>query len=105
MPENDCPINGISCVSIARVESLERAIEAEKEARSRANEKIYDRLGDLERGMAIVTTQYSNIADRLAAISADLNSIKEHPGKRWEAVVAALITGLVGFLLAKLGAS
>lgn len=30
MPENDCPINGISCVSIARVELLERAIEAEK---------------------------------------------------------------------------
>lgn len=55
--------------------------------------------------MATVTTQYSNIADRLAAISADLNSIKEHPGKRWEAVVAALITGLVGFLLAQLGAS
>lgn len=103
MPENDCPINGINCVSITRVEALERALESEKESRSRAHEKIFDRLGELERGMATVTTQYSNIADRLATISADLNAIKERPGKRWEAVIAAIITGAVGFLLAKFG--
>lgn len=101
--ENDCPINGITCVSIARVEALERAVEAEKEARSRAHEKIYDRLGELERGMATVTTQYANIADRLATISADLNVIKEKPGKRWETAIAAIITGVVGFLLAWVG--
>ena len=32
MPDNDCPINGINCVSITRVEALERALESEKEA-------------------------------------------------------------------------
>ena len=101
--ENDCPINGINCVSITRVEALERALEAEKESRSRTNEKIYDRLGELERGMATVTTQYANIADRLASISADLNALKDLPGKRWETVVAAAITGAVGFLLAWFG--
>ena len=31
MPENDCPINGVNCVSIARVEALERALEAQKQ--------------------------------------------------------------------------
>ena len=103
MPDNDCPINGINCVSITRVEALERALESEKEARSRAHEKIYDRLGELERGMATVTTQYTNIASQLATISADLNAIKEKPSKRWEAVVAALLTGVVGYLLARFG--
>lgn len=103
MPDKDCPVNGVSCVSIGRVEALERAVAAEKEARSRAHEKIYDRLGELERGMATVTTQYSSICDRLASISADLNAIKDRPGKRWETIIAAVITGVVGFLLARFG--
>ena len=75
MPDRDCPVNGVNCVSITRVEALERALETEKESRSRAHEKIFDRLGELERGMATVSTQYSNISDRLATISADLNAI------------------------------
>lgn len=103
MPGNDCPINGVSCVSIARVEALERAVEAEKEARSRAHEKIYDRLGELERGMATITTQYGNIIDRLASMSADLNMLKDKPSKRWETIVTAITTGVVGFLLARFG--
>ena len=103
MPDRDCPVNGVNCVSITRVEALERALETEKESRSRAHEKIFDRLGELERGMATVSTQYSNISDRLATISADLNAIKERPGKRWETVIAAIITGVVGFLLARFG--
>ena len=43
MPENDCPIDGVNCVSIARVEALERALEAQKQHSSLAREKIYDR--------------------------------------------------------------
>ena len=56
MPDNDCPINGINCVSITRVEALERALESEKESRSRAHEKIYDRLGELEEAVAMGIT-------------------------------------------------
>lgn len=100
MQESNCPINGINCVSISRVEALERAVETEKESRARAHEKIYDRLGELERGMATVTTQYGNIIDRLASMSADLNTLKDKPSKRWETIIAAIITGAVGFLLA-----
>ncbi len=103
MPENDCPINGVNCVSIARVEALERALEAQKQHSSLAREKIYDRLGELERGMATVTTQYGNIIDRLSSMSADLNALKEKPSKRWETVVAAIITGAIGYLLASIG--
>ena len=99
MPENDCPINGVNCVSIARVEALERALEAQKQHSSLAREKIYDRLGELERGMATVTTQYGNIIDRLSSMSADLNALKEKPSKRWETVVA----GAIGYLLASIG--
>lgn len=103
MPEKECPVNGVTCVSISRVEALERGLAEERESRSHAHERIYDRLGELERGMAAVTTQYSNISDRLASISADLNVLKDKPGKRWETIVAAVITGVVGYLLARFG--
>ena len=85
-----------------RVEAQERQAQAEKAERSRAHEKIYDRLGELERGMTAVTTQYSQIITQLANLAADLNTLKERPSRRWDTAVAALITGVVGYLLASL---
>lgn len=102
MAENDCPINGINCVSLPRVESAERSIEYMKENSSRSHEKIYDRLGSLERDVATLTTQYSNIIDRLATISADLNALKEKPAKRYETLVNSVLQWLI---LAILGAA
>ena len=103
MPENECPINGITCVSITRVEALERAMERDHEERSRAHEKIYARLGELERGMTAVTTQYSQIISQLATMSADINALKDTPRRRWDIVIAAILTGVVGYLLARFG--
>ena len=46
---------------------------------------------------------YSQIIAQLATMSADINALKEKPNKRWETVITAIITGVVGFLLARLG--
>ena len=100
METRDCPGAGGACPTAARVEALEQRFQAEKAERSRAHEKMYDRLGELERGMTAVTTQYSQIITQLASMSADLNTLKERPSRRWDTVVAALITGVVGYLLA-----
>ena len=35
-------------------------------------------------------------------IALDLTTLKEKPSKRWETVVAAIITGVVGYLLARI---
>ena len=53
--------------------------------------------------MTAVTTQYSQIIAQLATMSADINALKEKPNKRWETGITAIITGVVGFLLARLG--
>lgn len=79
---------------ITKQEKTQQKAEA---ARSRTNEKIFDRLGELERGMATVSTQYSNISDRLDTISADLNAIKKRPSKRWETVIPPLSLAWWGF--------
>lgn len=101
--ERDCLTAGTACPYAGRLSALERTVSTERTERSRSHEKIYQRLGDLERGMTAVTTQYSQIITQLATMSADLNALKERPTKRWESAVAALITGVVGFLLAKVG--
>ena len=102
MEERECQGAGGNCLMSVRVEALERQAQAEKAERSRAHEKIYDRLGELERGMTAVTTQYSQIITQLANLAADLNTLKERPSRRWDTAVAALITGVVGYLLASL---
>ena len=101
MSEHEC--SGTDCASLVRIKALERTLEDEKKERSRSHEKIYNRLGALERGMTAVTTQYSQIIAQLATMSADINALKEKPNKRWETVITAIITGVVGFLLARLG--
>lgn len=101
--ERDCLTAGTACPYAGRLAALERTVNTERTERSRSHEKIYQRLGDLERGMTAVTTQYSQIITQLATMSADLNALKERPTKRWESAVAALITGVVGFLLARVG--
>lgn len=101
MPEHDEPC--VPCPFAGRVEALERAADAEHQARSRTHEKIYDRLRELERNLSVVSTQYAQIISQLSALSADIAALKDKPAKRWDTVIAAAISALVGFALAKLG--
>ena len=48
-------------------------------------------------------TRLDTIMDKLDSIALDLTALKEKPSKRWETVVAALITGAIGYLLASIG--
>lgn len=48
--------------------------------------------------MAIQSTE-----KKVDGVKSDVDEIKAKPTKRWETIVAALITGVVGFLLAKFG--
>lgn len=102
MKDIQCPVTGTPCATTSRVAALERALEEEKADHVRAHGNIYGRLQDLEKGLATVNAYYSSITTQLASISRDVNELKEQPSKRWETAIAAIITGVVGFLLAKL---
>lgn len=67
---------------------------------------LFERLGNLEKltesvnKMAIslerVTGKLTATEDRVNQIADDVDEIKDKPGKRWDLVIAALISGLVG---------
>lgn len=53
----------------------------------------------LERqGVALQSTE-----KKVDAVKGDVDEIKSKPAKRWDAIIAALIAGVVGFVLARLG--
>jgi chromosome segregation ATPase len=51
-----------------------------------------------KQGIALQSTE-----KKVGEVKADVDEIKTKPAKRWDAVIAALIAGAVGFFLAKLG--
>ena len=64
-------------------------------------------LHQLATSVEVLATKQETIEENVNEIKADVKSLKALPGSRWEAVVkgviAALIAGLIGFALAKLG--
>jgi hypothetical protein len=51
-----------------------------------------------KQGIALQSTE-----KKVGEVKADVDEIKTKPAKRWDAIIAALIAGAVGFFLAKLG--
>lgn len=51
-----------------------------------------------KQGVALQSTER-----KIGEVKSDVDEIKSKPAKRWDAVIAALITGVIGFVLAKLG--
>ena len=45
----------------------------------------------------------SSNEQKLDGVKNDVDELKARPSRRWETMVAAVISGFVGFLLAKLG--
>lgn len=51
-----------------------------------------------KQGMALQSTE-----KKVDAVKGDVDEIKSKPAKRWDAIIAALIAGVVGYVLARLG--
>lgn len=51
-----------------------------------------------KQGMALSSTE-----KKVDSVKSDVDEIKAKPAKRWDTIIAAVITGIVGFLLAKFG--
>ena len=90
----------------ARLERVE-LLEESNARRLDEMEKRQDNLDKLVTSVEVLATKQEAIEENVNEIKADVKSIKALPGIRWEAIVkgviTALIAGLIGFALAKLG--
>lgn len=100
----DCEKN---CVLAARVDRLEEDMKSEKENRQKTHSEIYDRLRKVESDQAVNRTKLDTITDKLDSLDGKMDTLLSKPGKRWEAVVAAVISaavgGLIVFVMTKIG--
>lgn len=97
---DNCPDN---CPVLTRVEALEKA----NEQHSTTHREIFGRLGSLETENAVQNAHWENVDSKLDDLTAMVRDLTGKAGKRWdkavETVLAAAVTGVVCFLLGRLG--
>lgn len=87
---------------------------AEIDQRSKSNthrlDKVEQRQDNLDRlvsSVATMATEQEHIKADVTEIKADVKTLAEKPGKRWEAivekVVLLIVAGVVGYVLAQIG--
>ena len=100
----DCEKN---CVLAARVDRLDEDIKSEKENRQTTHSEISDRMRKVESDQAVSRTKLDTLKVKLDSLDGKMDTLLSKPGKRWEAVVAAVISAVVGglivFVMTKIG--
>lgn len=108
---NDCPME-------SRIANLERRVEKNEQKSSETHKEFYNRVRVLEIARAEQGQQYTTILEKLedltgkvSTLSKGLSDIQAEPGRTWKdlkgkiswAVIAAVITAVMAFLLDKIG--
>lgn len=95
------------CMLAGRVDRLEKDMAEEKKARQESHKEFYRRIRDLENNQAVNQEKLETIEGKIDGMDGKLDTLLAKPGKRWEsivaAVVSALVAGIMGFFLAGLG--
>ena len=80
---------------------------AELEQRAKSNtlridklERSTDALNRLATSVEVMATKQDQIAETVDRLDDKVGTLEARPAKRWEAVVGAIITGVVSFLIA-----
>ena len=80
---------------------------AEIDSRSKSNthrlDKVEERLDkqdELIRGVSVLSTKVENVETDVTEMKADVKTLTEKPGKRWDDLVKTVIGIVVGALLA-----
>ena len=99
-PERDC-------LGLMKARELEKDVNELRKQNSSSHERIFDRLGELEKQEGIQVVQYEHIMEKLDQLAGDVKELKAKPGKRWEGIVekaiGILVAAVLGFMLARLG--
>ena len=82
-----------------------KAVELEQRAKSNTRridklEQSTDALNRLATSVEVMATKQDSMADTLDRLDGKVETLEGKPAKRWDAVVAAIITGIVGFVVA-----
>lgn len=88
----DCREN---CPVAEKVNRLEEQLDEYQAQNGDSHREIYGRLNALESTSAVQGTRFDFIIEKLDNLTKSVEEINQKPAKRWEAVIAAVISALV----------
>ncbi len=87
------------CVNDRRLESIERDIKELKEKHSRDSKIFYDRIGLLEKDNVRFGSDVEHIKKTMDEMNQNIKTLMETPAKRYETIIACVITTVVGTVI------
>ena len=87
------------CIGLAKAEMLEKQMDEYRRQAHSTYIEMFERIRKLEDDRTEIKTQYGHIMELLGGMKADISALKEKPARRWESIVTAVITGVVGVVL------
>lgn len=101
--ENQCTNNPHECITLARVEALEKRMDRASDT----HKEFFNRIRALEQEGAVQEERYNTIIDKLDSLTATVAEVTSKPAKRWETIVDksvwAVLAAVIAFLLARIG--
>lgn len=76
------------------------ALEEDSRRNQQTHKEFFGRFEKMATEYTRIDAQYANILTTLAKLEAAIEELKAKPSRRWDAVVGAAITGVVGFVVA-----
>lgn len=91
------------CLGLIKARELEQDLNDLRKQNSSSHERIFDRLGEMEKQESIRRVQYEYIAERLGDLNAKLDGlvariseVESKPAKRWESLVGYVLGAIAG---------
>lgn len=108
MPTEKCVIDPErDCVSLERVENLERQFSEFDKKSHDTHKEFYNRIRELEKQNSVRDVQYKAIMEKLDCLTRTANELKDKSGKRWDMIVDkaiwAAVAAVIAFLLGRMG--
>lgn len=82
-----------------RMTRVEERVTELEEKNSITHREFYGRFEKITAAMAVTEDRYSALLNGINEIKSELAAMKDKPAKRWEAIVAAIITAIVGIVV------
>lgn len=82
------------------VEYRLKALEEDSARNQATHKEFFGRFEKMATEYARIDAQYATILTTLAKLETAIEDLKSRPARRWDAVIGAIITGVVGFVVA-----
>lgn len=88
-----------NCVNEHRLKSLEDDFRDFKANNSKDHKEFFNRIENVEKDMVESQGDRKHITQQLDEISLNVKSLMSKPGKRYETVIASVLTAIIGALI------